>query len=111
MGLMDEGVVQQGEMGVSGLDRLRLRLAAMINSPKAQADRRATIWRLDRDTDLEWNQVLEELAETDGLEMTANDDGTVLLEWEAEMNDEQPEETEAPADLVVQRLFDVPAPF
>ncbi|WP_325437821.1 DUF1654 domain-containing protein [Pseudomonas nitroreducens] len=111
MGRMEEEGAQQGEVCVSGLDRLRLRLSAMINSPKAQADRRATIWRLDRDTDREWSQVLEELAETDGLEMTTNDDGTVLLEWEAEMDEEQPDEAEAPADLVVQRLLEAPAPF
>ena len=50
--------------GVHALDRLRLRISAMVGSPKAQADRRAVVWRLDSDTDEAWSQVMEELAET-----------------------------------------------
>lgn len=100
--------------GIHALDRLRLRVAAMVGSPKAQADRRATIWRLDNDTDQAWNQVMEELAETDGLEMTRNEDGTVLLQWqpsEEEGEGAQREGEELPADFRVQTLHDQPAPF
>lgn len=103
--------VQRGSEGAGSLERLRLRISAMVGSPKAQAAQRAVIWRLESDTDQAWCQVLEELAETDGLEMTINDDGTVLLEWEAGANDEQPEEGDAAPDMVVQRLLEAPAPF
>lgn len=102
----------QESRGVSDVDRVRLRVSAMIGSPKAQADRRATIWPLDSDTKPAWDQVLEELAETDGLKMIRNEDGTVLLKW-------QPgEEGDAVAgaderyveEMVVQRIEE-PAPF
>lgn len=103
------------EHGVSvanTLDRLRLRVSAMINSPKAQAECRAAIWRLDSDTDQAWRQVMEELAETDGLVMSTNEDGTITLQWEAAADDGSVGEgaEEAP-DMIVQRLHEEPAPF
>ncbi|MFV3332199.1 DUF1654 domain-containing protein [Pseudomonas sp. NY15437] len=101
----------QEKGGVNALDRLRLRVSAMIHSPKAQAECRASIWRLDSDTDQAWRQVLEELAETDGLQMTVNEGGTVLLEWEAANDDEAAAAVDMPPDLVAQRLDEEPAPF
>jgi len=52
----------------------------MINSPIAQLGRRVMIHRLDDDPQGAWEAVMEKLAETDGLNMTFNDDGTVTLE-------------------------------
>ncbi|WP_285640823.1 DUF1654 domain-containing protein [Pseudomonas sp. NBRC 100443] len=81
--------------------------------PKAQANRRTTIWKLGNDAELAWRQVLEDLAETEGLEMTRNEDGTVLLTW-------QPSEEEGAQDcgeeayseeMVVQSLHEEVAPF
>ncbi|MBG6292073.1 DUF1654 domain-containing protein [Pseudomonas nitroreducens] len=103
---------EQGATGANALDRLRLRVSAMINSPKAQAECRAAIWRLDSDTDQAWRQVLEELAETDGLEMTENEDGTVTLQWEVSADDRSVgEEAETEPDMIVQRRHEEPAPF
>ncbi|WP_312115243.1 DUF1654 domain-containing protein [Stutzerimonas nitrititolerans] len=65
----------------SPAERLGLRVSAMINSPIAQLVRRVTIHRLDDDPQEAWDAVMEMLAETDGLNMTFNDDGTVTLEW------------------------------
>lgn len=100
--------------GMSDVDRLRLRVSSMVNSPRAASLRQATIWRLESDTDQAWRQVMEELAETDGLEMTENEDGTVTLQWEA-MAEEGPEvaaeDMEAVPGMVVQHLHDEPAPF
>ncbi|EQM66180.1 hypothetical protein L682_26760 [Aquipseudomonas alcaligenes OT 69] len=62
-------------------ERLGLRVSEMINSPMAQLNRRVTIHRLDTDEDQAWDEVLELLAETDGIEMDFNDDGTVTLQW------------------------------
>ncbi|MED5607820.1 DUF1654 domain-containing protein [Pseudomonas sp. JH-2] len=103
----------QDRSGMNGVDRLRLRVSAMINNPKAQADRRTTIWRLDSDTELTWRQVLEDLAETEGLEMTRNEDGTVLLTWqpsEEEGADAGGEEVYS-EEMVVEHLHEEPAPF
>lgn len=102
----------QEKGGVNSLDRLRLRVSSMIHSPKAQAECRAAIWRLDSDTDQAWRQVMEELAETDGLEITENEDGTITLQWDAPTEEEMTGgEMENPPEMVVQRLHEEPAPF
>lgn len=97
--------------GMNGVERIRLRVSTMINSPRAQAIRQVTIWRLDNDSDADWNQVMGELAETDGLEMSKNEDGTVTLRWET-MAEEGPEvqmEDWAPIeDMQVQNLAEAP---
>lgn len=66
---------------LTALEKLGLRVSAMINSPKAQLDRQVKIHRLDTDPDEAWGGVMDLLAETDGLEMTFNDDGEVTLQW------------------------------
>ncbi|MBD9675559.1 DUF1654 domain-containing protein [Pseudomonas sp. PDM18] len=95
------------------LDRLRLRISAMVGSPKAQADRRAVIWRLDSDTDEAWSQVMDELSETDGLVVTKLEDGTAVLEWqtsceESEMGGKEIAEAEIGG---MQRAHEETAPF
>ncbi|WKN20848.1 DUF1654 domain-containing protein [Azotobacter vinelandii] len=72
------------------LERLGLRVSAMINAPKAQSERRVTIHRLDTDPDEAWGGVMELLAETDGLEMNTNEDGSVTLRWERQTDDDAP---------------------
>ncbi|WP_287030015.1 DUF1654 domain-containing protein [Pseudomonas sp. UBA6310] len=67
--------------GISGVERLALRVSAMINAPKAQADRQVTIYRLDTDPDDAWEEVLELLREEEGIEMWINDEGDVKLRW------------------------------
>src|SRR5690606_17725441 len=88
----------------SPAERLGLRVSAMINSPIAQLGRWVTIHRLDDDPQEAWDSVMERLAESDGLSMVFNDDGTVTLEWERRVEEEievgerevQPIEEEAP---------------
>lgn len=67
---------------LSGMERLALRVSSMINHPVAQAQRWVTIYRLDTDGDREWEEVLGVIAETDELELTLNDDGSVTVRWE-----------------------------
>jgi hypothetical protein len=67
---------------MSGIERLGLRVSSMINHPVAQAQRWVTIHRLDTDGDREWEEVLGVMAETDELELTLNDDGSVTVRWE-----------------------------
>ncbi|WLH16575.1 DUF1654 domain-containing protein [Pseudomonas simiae] len=71
-----------GREEMSGMERLALRVSSMINHPVAQAQRWVTIHRLDTDGDREWEQVLSVIAETDELELTLNDDGSVTVRWE-----------------------------
>lgn len=71
-----------GRQEMSGIERLGLRVSSMINHPVAQAQRWVTIHRLDTDGDREWEEVLSVIAETDELELTLNDDGSVTVRWE-----------------------------
>lgn len=82
---------------LTGLERLGLRVSAMINSPLAQFDRKVMIHRLDTDSDQDWQTIMELLAETDGLNMTFCDDGSVTLEWDLPTDD----------DWVIEREEDV----
>lgn len=67
---------------MTGIERLGLRVSSMINHPVAQAQRWVTIHRLDTDGDREWEEVLGVIAETEELELTLNDDGSVTVRWE-----------------------------
>jgi hypothetical protein len=67
---------------MSGMARLGLRVSSMINHPIAQERREVTIHRLDTDGDREWEEVLSVIADTDELELTLNDDGSVTVRWE-----------------------------
>ncbi|MEB0192512.1 MAG: hypothetical protein A2W79_26350 [Pseudomonadales bacterium RIFCSPLOWO2_12_60_38] len=89
---------------MSGMERLGLRVSSMINHPVAQAQRWVTIHRLDTDGDREWEEVLGVIADTDELELTLNDDGSVTVRWEQQEVEEvgrgevefEPEEEAAP---------------
>lgn len=95
---------QTAPASMTDVERLGLRVSAMIGSPKAQLERRAVIHRLDTDTDEAWDTIMELLAETDGLALVFDDDGNVIVTWEAveggevaEGREEQePVEEEAP---------------
>lgn len=86
---------------MSGIERLGLRVSSMINHPVAQIQRWVTIHRLDTDGDREWEEVMGLLSETDGIEMTFNDDESVTLKWEASTDEDRvvevAEEAEEPA--------------
>ncbi|HBO1206037.1 TPA: DUF1654 domain-containing protein [Pseudomonas aeruginosa] len=102
----------QGKGQVSPVEKVRLRVSAMISSPRAQAERRASIWKAQGDSEEAWQQVLEELAETEGLEMTRNEDRTVLLTWQPSDEEElTPEEEASSKEMVVQHLHEEFAPF
>ena len=92
---------QRQEM--SGIERLGLRVSSMINHPVAQIQRWVTIHRLDTDGDREWGEVMGLLSETDGIDMTFNDDESVTLRWEASAVEDRPVE--------VSEAIEEPAPF
>lgn len=77
-----EGIPTAARPELTGLERLGLRVSAMINSPLAQLGRRVLIHRLDTESDQDWEVIMELLAETGGLDMTFCDDGSVILQWE-----------------------------
>lgn len=81
---------QQERQGMSGMERLSLRVSEMINHPVAQLQRWVLIHRLDTDGDQEWEEALSQMAATDELELEHRDDGSVLVRWE------EPEKTGTP---------------
>ncbi|WP_345956762.1 DUF1654 domain-containing protein [Pseudomonas fulva] len=89
---------------MTGVERLGLRISAMINSPRAQERCSALVHKLDTDTDEAWEDVMVALGETDGVSLTFQDDGDVLIEWEKptdedlvlEVTEVDPVEEEAP---------------
>ena len=85
---------QQQRQEMTGLERLGLRVSSMINHPIAQEQRWVVIHRLETDGEAEWDEIMRLLAETDGLEMIFNDDGSVKIEWEMQSD----EDREAPLE-------------
>lgn len=75
---------KQERTPMSGIERLILRVSSMINHPIAQLNRTVTIHRLDTDGDREWDEVMNVLAEVDGIDIVFNDDPeSITLRWEA----------------------------
>lgn len=85
------------------MERLGLRISAMINHPIAQERRTVTIHRLDTDGDREWEEVMGVLSETDGLDITFNDDASVTVKWEPMESEDVP--------VGVADFEEEPAPF
>lgn len=90
---------------MSGMERLSLRVSSMINHPVAQSLRWVTIHRLDTDGEREWDELLSVLSDTDGIEITFNDDESITLRWEAASDDDRVVEV---GDVEV---AEEPAPF
>jgi hypothetical protein len=82
-------VFEKVRQEMTGLERLGLRVSAMINHPVAQQQRWVTIHRLDTDGEREWEEVMELLSETEALEMTFNDDESVTLRWETRSDEDR----------------------
>lgn len=75
---------KQERTPMSGIERLSLRVSNMINHPISQLNRTVTIHRLDTDGDREWDEVMNVLAEVDGIDIVFNDEPeSVTLRWEA----------------------------
>ncbi|CRN02147.1 hypothetical protein [Pseudomonas sp. 34 E 7] len=92
---------------MTGLESLGLRVSSMINHPIAQQQRWVTIHRLDNDGEREWDEVMGLLSDTDGIEMTFNDDGAVTLKWEASTENDPAVQQHEELSVVEEE----PAPF
>lgn len=76
-------VHKEGHQALGALDRLGLRISTMLTSPQAQLDRRLTVHRLDSDGDQAWAAIQELIAQSEGVAITHNDDGSFTVSWEA----------------------------
>lgn len=62
-------------------ERLARRINAHIAEPNAQLDQRCLVRRLDTDCDDDWDRVLDEMREVDGVTATCRG-GDVEFAWE-----------------------------
>ncbi|KTC15843.1 MULTISPECIES: DUF1654 domain-containing protein [Pseudomonas] len=58
-----------------------IRVQKIINSPTAQKSRAALLFRLQDESEDDWAQLLEEIAENDNVTLAWRDDGGVQLFW------------------------------
>lgn len=98
---------QPERAAMSGLERLSLRVSSMINHPVAQIQRWVKIHRLETDGEREWEEVMGIISETDAIEMTFNDDESVTLRWEPQVEEERASQMENGFEMAMEE----PAPF
>ncbi len=65
----------------SPYERMGLRVQKIINSPNAQKAKAALLFRLPDEPLVEWEQLLEEIAENDNVTLAYRDDGGVQIFW------------------------------
>lgn len=67
--------------GPDTYQRMGIRVQKIINSPTAQKSRAALLFRLQDESENDWAQLLEEIAENDNVTLAWRDDGGVQLFW------------------------------
>ncbi|WP_137279254.1 DUF1654 domain-containing protein [Pseudomonas rhizoryzae] len=67
--------VVKKQVQVSSYERLCHRINAHIAEPHAQIEHRCRVERMDTDHDDDWERVVDEMREVDGLSVERKDDG------------------------------------
>ena len=65
----------------STYEQLGLRVQKIINSTTAQKCRSALIFRQPHESEADWEQLLEEIAENDNVTLAHRDDGGIHIFW------------------------------
>jgi len=65
----------------SRYELLGIRVQKIINSPAAQKAKAALIFRLEQETEEDWQQLLDDIAENDNVTLAHRDDGGVQIFW------------------------------
>jgi hypothetical protein len=71
----------------SSYEVLGMRLQRAINSPAAQKSKSALLVRLPEDRADDWDQIMEELGDTDNVTLAYRDDGHVQVFWTVPKDD------------------------
>jgi len=53
----------------------------MVNSPRAQIDKKVSIDRLEHECPEDWQRLLDEIAENENVTLSHGDNGAVHLAW------------------------------
>jgi hypothetical protein len=67
--------------------KLTRRVQAVVTSQKAQIDHQALIIREPSDSRRNWDRLVSELKDSEGLSVTAPDDQTLLISWFVTVSD------------------------
>ncbi|MNO63132.1 hypothetical protein D3C76_538250 [compost metagenome] len=81
---MAKGKQKQAARTPSGYELLGGRIQRLIATPLAQLARAVTIRRQDDEAQSDWDQLIDDLRSTEGLDVSEGDDGSVTLRWEAQ---------------------------
>ncbi|MGS0941587.1 DUF1654 domain-containing protein [Pseudomonas luteola] len=65
----------------TSFDKLANRVQAMVNSPRAQIDKKVSIDRLEHECPEDWQRLLDEIAENENVTLSHGDNGAVHLAW------------------------------
>lgn len=65
----------------TSFDKLANRIQAMVNSPRAQIDKRIVIDRLDYESPEDWQRLLDEISENENVSISHGDNGSIHLAW------------------------------
>lgn len=66
----------------TSFDLLAARIQKVINSPSAQKNRIAVIYKSPEESQEDWDALLGAIEETDGVRLVAEDDAGVRVTWE-----------------------------
>lgn len=65
----------------SSYGRLVRRINHVITTPRAQIERQANICRQPDDRAEDWERLVDEIQQADGVSMTKRSDGTIHVRW------------------------------
>lgn len=71
----------------SSFDLLAGRIQKIINSPAAQKNRVAVIYRAPEEANEDWNALVDAMEETDGVSLVFQEDSGVRVSWEKPIED------------------------
>ncbi|GAB7528892.1 hypothetical protein PS3A_13010 [Pseudomonas sp. 3A(2025)] len=71
----------------SSVEMLGARLQKTINSPGAQKNRSAVLYKAPEEMQEDWDQIIEAINDTDGVHVIFHDDGGAEVHWEVPQQD------------------------
>ncbi|AYN94398.1 DUF1654 domain-containing protein [Pseudomonas sp. LTJR-52] len=66
---------------LSSYQAIANRIRFLLSSPAIQVSKRLTVARLDHECPREWDRLLDEIADTEGVELAKEDDGSATIRW------------------------------
>ncbi|MCO8167847.1 DUF1654 domain-containing protein [Pseudomonas sp. 21LCFQ02] len=71
----------------SSIELLGARLQKVINSPSAQKNRCAVLYKAPEEMQEDWDQIIDAINDTDGVHVVFQDDGGAKVHWEVPQKD------------------------